>query len=48
MQHITLVRTATLLLFEQLIHLNYFTLVFGGELVGGEVVSWWQNSPVER
>ena len=42
MQYITLVRTATLLSFEQLIHLDYFTLVFGGELVGGEVVSWWR------
>ena len=39
----------TLLSFEQLIYLGYFTLVFGGEvtslggeLVEGEAVSWWQ------
>ena len=41
---------------EQLFHLYYFTRVrsprllslLGGELVGGEMGSWWRNSLVER
>ena len=33
--------STTLLSFEQLIHLDYFSL-FGGELVGGVMVSWWR------
>ena len=35
-QHITLVRTATLLSFEQLIHLDYFTRVWWR-------VGWWRG-----
>ena len=51
-----LYRQATKHLFEHLIHLDYFTLVyiflfvFGGEesLLGGKVVSWWGVRLVAR
>ena len=51
-----LYRQATKHLFEHLIHLDYFTLVyiflfvFGGEesLLGGKVISWWGVRLVAR
>ena len=56
LQHVICIQTSKRTSSEQLFHLDYFTLVqtanspwlLGGELVGGEMGSWWRNSLVAR
>ena len=59
LQHVIRIQTSKRTSSEQLFHLDYFTLVrtansprllslLGGELVGGEMGSWWRNSLVAR